>query len=248
MTAPLERLFGDQLAAIQEPALQSEWRSYLGYHARRYDLLLRAVLRLLGDSGAPRILDVGPMFETALLRDRVPGATVDTMGFAQPIFPPRPGERHLEVDLNLAGNPAAPAADASYDGIVMGEVIEHLYTAPSIVLGYLAGWLRPGGFLVLQTPNALALHKRLRMLVGRSPLEPIRESRQNPGHFHEYTLGELQEAAGRAGLAVEGWETANYFGTTTAARAYAALGRVLPSTLRHGITMWLRRPDDQAPP
>jgi 2-polyprenyl-3-methyl-5-hydroxy-6-metoxy-1,4-benzoquinol methylase len=166
---------------------------------------------------------------------------VDTLGFEPSFFPPRAGERHLDLDLNRAGEASVPAADASYDAIVMGEVIEHLHTAPSIVLRYLADWLRPDGFLILQTPNAVALHKRLRMLVGRNPIEPIRESSANPGHFHEYTLGELREAAERAGLAVEGWEAANYFGTTAGARAYAAVGRLLPASLRHGITMTLRR-------
>src|SRR5437899_2470805 len=82
---------------------------------------------------------------------------------------------------------------------------------------------------------------RRRMLLGGNPIEPIRESSDNPGHFHEYTLGELRTAAERAGLAVEGWEAANYFGTTPGARAYAAVGRLLPPSLRHGITLWLRR-------
>jgi SAM-dependent methyltransferase len=242
VAGPLENLFRARLEAVEDPALRSEWRTYLGYHARRYDVLLRVVLGLVGAGDAPRILNVGPMFETALLRERVRGATVDTLGFSPALFPPGPAERHLELDLNRAGDPSAPAGDGSYDAIVMGEVIEHLHTAPSIVLGYLAGWLRPGGVLVLQTPNAVALHKRVRMLAGRNPLEPIRESTDNPGHFHEYALGELRAAGERAGLTMEGWETANYFGTTPAARAYAAVGRLLPASLRHGITMWLRRP------
>jgi hypothetical protein len=80
------------------------------------------------------------------------------------------------------------------------------------------------------------------MLAGRNPLEPIREDGRNPGHFHEYTLGELREAASAAGLDVGGWRTENYFGAGPAARAYAVLGRALPARLRHGITIWLRRP------
>jgi hypothetical protein len=121
-------------------------------------------------------------------------------------------------------------------------VIEHLPTSPAAVLRHLATWLRPGAALLLQTPNAVALHKRLRMLAGRNPLEPIRADARNPGHFHEYTLGELRAAALDAGLEVAGWQTENYFGAGRGARAYAALGRALPPRLRHGITMWLRRP------
>jgi SAM-dependent methyltransferase len=207
--------------------LTPEWRHYLAYHRRRYAVLRRLAL----DLGGQRVLDVGPMFEVQMLRDA--GHHVDTLGYPHPLFPPRDGERHIEAELNAP----ALAGDGSYDLVVAAEVIEHLHAAPELVLRWLAGWLRPGGWLLLQTPNAVALHKRVRMLLGRNPIEPIRADPSNPGHFHEYTIGELHDAAAAAGLAVGGWEAANYFGTS---RAYAALGRVLPPSLRHGVTLWLR--------
>jgi SAM-dependent methyltransferase len=230
-------MFDEDLAALDDPDSRAEWRQYLAYHERRYRTLRSLALELLDGRAGPRILNVGPMFETALLRAAA-GATVDTLGFANPVFPPRPGERHIESDLNEPDG----KADGSYDLIVMAEVIEHLHTSPVTVLGHLAGWLRPGGALIVQTPNAVALHKRLRMLAGRNPLEPIRADASNPGHFHEYTLGELRQVAAGAGLAVGGVRAENYFGASPAARAYGALGRALPPSLRHGITIWLRRP------
>jgi len=241
--APLDEQFESLIAAVGDPALRAEWSEYLRYHRRRYELLLATVRQVLAGRDSPRVLNVGPMFETALLRERVPGAVVDTLGVAHPLFPPRAGERHIELDLNRAGDGSAPAGDASNDAIVMAEVIEHLYTSPVLVLRYLSSWLRPRGALVLQTPNAVALHKRLRMLAGRNPLEPIRESPAKAGHFHEYTLGELREAAEAAGFVVEGSKAANYFGATVGARAYAAIGRALPPGMRHGVTVWLRRTD-----
>jgi methyltransferase family protein len=168
---------------------------------------------------------------------------VNTLGFAHPYFGPSQGARHVELDLNEAGGDGAPAAGtADQDVITMAEVIEHLYTAPDLVLGYLATWLAPAGALVLQTPNAVALHKRVRMLAGRNPLEAIRHERGNPGHFHEYTAGELHGAAQAAGLRVEALEADNYFGSSAGHRAYGALARALPLTLRHGLTAILRRP------
>ena len=228
----LHAMFATELASLDDPALRRECSAYLDYHARRYASLMAVLGDLLAARSAPRILDVGPMFETAMLR--ATGATVDTLGFANPLFPPRADERHLEVDLNAP----AEAGDGSYDAVVLAEVIEHLTRAPATVLGWLATWLRPDGWIVVQTPNAVALHKRLRMLAGRNPIDPIRTDDRNPGHFHEYTLSELHRAAAQAGLAVGGWRAENYFGAN---RAYAALGRVLPPSLRHGITVWLRR-------
>jgi trans-aconitate methyltransferase len=214
-------------------------RAYWRYHARRFQLLRDTVAKLVPGPEA-RILDVGPNLQTAVLREALPRARVDTMGFAHPLVPPRDGEVHRELDLNDAVN---EGGDGRYDVVVMAEVIEHLLLPAGLVFRSLAGWLRPGGVLVVQTPNAVALHKRLRMLVGISPFEPIRQSRDNPGHFHEFTLPELDDAARTAGLEPAGAITANYFGEPTApGRAYASLGKVLPSALRHGITAWYRRP------
>lgn len=216
---------------MDDPERRAEWRHYLAYHSRRY----AALMLVVGELAPQRVLNVGPMFETRLLRET--GAAVDTLGFPHPLFPPGEGERHIEVDLN-----ELPAdGDASYDTIVMAEVIEHLYTSPVSVLAALAAWMRPGGAIVLQTPNAVALHKRLRMFAGRNPIEPIRADRSNPGHFHEYTIPELRDAAHQAGLELGGVRTENYFGASLAARAYGVAGRVLPPSLRHGITLWLRR-------
>jgi hypothetical protein len=81
------------------------------------------------------------------------------------------------------------------------------------------------------------------MLVGISPFEPIRLARDNPGHFHEFTFSELDDAARSAALQPAGVITANYFGEPTIpGRAYAALGKILPPSLRHGITAWYKRP------
>lgn len=219
----------DHIARLDDPAKRAEWTTYLRYHERRYAALLDVVRRL-----APRrVLNVGPMFETELLR--ATGATVDTLGFTNPVFAPRDGERHIELDLNAPGRDG----DGSYDVLVMAEVIEHLHSSPAIVLRHLRSWLRPGGALVVQTPNAVALHKRIRMAAGRNPIDPIPDDPKNPGHFHEYTLAELTGAARMAGFEVTGVRLENYFG---ASRAYAALGRVLPGSLRHGMTVCLRNP------
>jgi 2-polyprenyl-3-methyl-5-hydroxy-6-metoxy-1,4-benzoquinol methylase len=118
-------------------------------------------------------------------------------------------------------------------------VIEHLHTPADRVLAYLAGWLRPGGRMVVQTPNAAALHKRLRTLAGRSA---VNSSRPDPGHVHEYTVGELVDAAVAAGLEVEDVALANYFAHPSAAGSlYRICGPLLPAGLRHGITVSLRR-------
>jgi Methyltransferase domain len=196
------------------------------------------------DRGRLRILDVGPSFQTLLLRDAFAGDVVDTLGFANRLTPPREGERHVDWDLTEAGRGDAPEI-GGYGLIVLAEVIEHLAVSPKALLGQLAGWLLPGGVVVIQTPNALALHKRFRALVGRNPLGAggnVGGSSHNPGHFREYTLAELREVGEAAGLEVESASISNYFRHPgVAARAYDAATSALPAGTRQGITAYLRR-------
>lgn len=203
---------------------------YLRTHARRYELLIDLVRGF-----APRsILVVGPSYESTLLRDVAP---VDTLGWEDNRFPRVGDERHVQHDLN---DPDYPELE-SHDVVVCSEVIEHLHVSAIPVLRFLSRGLAPQGRLVLQTPNATALPKRLRMLLGRNPYEPIRDEKWNPGHFHEYTVGELREAVEAAGLEVERLITANYFDHGSQKnRAYRALAPVLPGTLREGITVVAR--------
>ena len=48
---------------------------------------------------------------------------------------------------------------------------------------------------MVSTPNALWLKHRIKLLMGRHPYELIREDKGNPGHFREYTAGELGDIA-----------------------------------------------------
>ena len=106
--------------------------------------------------------------------------------------------------------------EGGHDLVGLAEVIEHLDTAAPTVLAFLRRFLRAGGTLLLQTPNAVALSRRLKMLMGRNPTEPIRPNRLDPGHFHEYTVAELTAAAAAADLTVEHVDLANHFANAAA--------------------------------
>jgi Methyltransferase domain len=232
-------------------SLGGQDRADYSFHRRRWAFLLTQVERLVelrrGVAGEEslRILDIGVSLQTDLLRHNYPDIPVDTLDIVESVKDLRPGERHVTFDLNdLYGGTENWPQIGPYDVIVMAEVIEHLYTAGRIALSFLAEIMRPGAFVFLQTPNAVALHKRLRMLSGRNPYMSLDGDRLAPGHFHEYTVTELSETALQAGLEVFEISLHNYF---TASRPLAAIyNRVcgkLPGTFRAGISMTLRKPE-----
>jgi SAM-dependent methyltransferase len=233
---------------------------YAAYHRRRFDYLLALCTALRPDPAA-RVLDVGRSPFSRMLLERYDSVTTlglppsgDDAGGAAGADPAAGGaERtyagHIVCDLNRAQEQGAPpdaAAGAGFDLIVFAEVLEHLHTAPELVLHLLAGLLADGGLLVCQTPNAAALPRRLRLAAGRHPYERIRANTGNPGHVREYTGDELKEIARTAGLQVVRHEYADYFAApggvlpAAATAVMRALGRLRPALLR-GQTIVLRR-------
>ncbi len=116
-----------------------------------------------------------------------------------------PDARLLRANFN-ADDFLGELADGSVDCVVSTEVIEHLYHHPA---GYLAEcWriLRPGGLLVLSTPNPCNATRAARLLAGRSPVWGDVAFARTPKitgdgeplavwdiHFREYTLPTVRE-------------------------------------------------------
>jgi SAM-dependent methyltransferase len=98
--------------------------------------------------------------------------------------PPDPAARRSRVEFLRADFRGLPFAPRVFDLAVSFQVIEHL-ADPGPYLEALAGLLRPGGVLLLTTPNRLT------------------SDGVNPYHVHEYTAGELETRLRRHFAAVE---------------------------------------------
>lgn len=225
----------------------AEERAYLEYHAARIAFLIDLVDGHVADyakarAASVRVLDIGPHFVTAALRVRFGTAIrLNTMGWANyRLAPPHVVDKHFEFDLNDAQDDGRWPASEPHDIVLMAEVIEHLYTSPRIVLSFVKTFLTAGGVLILQTPNAVRLRNRLKMLLGRHPFEPIRDTRDNPGHFREYTARELRSLCRDASLNCERIFYADYWPERA---PWVALQWINPN-LRNGLTVVARKPRD----
>ena len=220
--------------------IDSGGRAYLKLHSERYAFLMNTISSLVAECDSPvNVVDIGPAYQTALLRTDS-RLIVDTVGFEDTRFPARPGERHTQFDLNDAQDRRKWPKLGQYDVAIMAEVIEHLYTSPRLVLACVATWLKPGGRLVVQTPNAVALRRRIKLLAGRHPYEMIRDQRTNPGHFREYTANELKRAGRGARLTPGSCSLHTYFQHPgVAGSVYRMVCRLLPGAFQDGITLVL---------
>ena len=212
--------------------------TYVNFHLIRYQYLINLIHSILSqnDLNECRILDIGPMHQTNLIRDTISGSIVDTMGQNFPINHLREYESHFDVDLNETDN-FNEKVSKLYDILVFSEVIEHLYTKPEVVLGFLKNFMKPGGFIIIQTPNGLAIHHRLKLLIGIHPFQLIKETRR--GHYREYAAYEMRQILENCDLQVNYLNTQNYFNnnSTIFHRLFVKYGILLPSNFRDGITI-----------
>ena len=228
--------------------------AYAAFHRPRFAFLIE-VMRSCGATANSRILDIGTSRLTSMIANEF-SVRVESMGLESEAETKE--FVHHRFDLNTLGDRTPTGAKLGpYDIIVFAEVLEHLYTAPELVLPYLRGLLVPGGVLLLQTPNAVALRKRAKMVLGLNPFERIRLERDNPGHFREYTAMELRELLVIGGFAVERLWMKHYFDVRYARHEHGdetpsvivgtlknVFYRLLPSSLREGITILARRPEN----
>jgi len=75
-------------------------------------------------------------------------------------------------------------ADASFDVVVAGELLEHLRD-PHRVVADVRRVLRPAGTFVASVPNAYRLKNRLRFLLGRGPED-------DPTHLHMFAPDDVR--------------------------------------------------------
>jgi 2-polyprenyl-3-methyl-5-hydroxy-6-metoxy-1,4-benzoquinol methylase len=177
--------------------------SRTSYAAHALDLgesRMRKLLELLAAEPRGRLLDVGCAGGEfgAILRTR--GWRVDGVE-REPELAKAAASRGIAVRVSDFDREPLPWDAATFDAAVAGEVIEHVLDTDHL-LGELARVVRPGGALVVTTPNLASLENRLRLLVGRYPMW-MDHRVVGTGHLRYYTPRVLRHHLGVHGFRVE---------------------------------------------
>ncbi|GAB4017241.1 methyltransferase domain-containing protein [Spirosoma koreense] len=205
--------------------LSPEESAYFQFHQARFTYLGEEVHRLATAKNHPAqpvsLLDIGPHFQTPIFRELLgAAATINTLGWeiGESIVPKGVVDQHFTFDLNDSPYPERWVPMPQHDIIVMAEVFEHLHTAPEYFLGFIRTLLKPDGYLLIGTPNAVSLTHRVHMVGGNNPFEKIRVTINNPGHFREYTVQELKTYAKMSGFSVERTTLSDFYPSSPMAR------------------------------
>lgn len=104
------------------------------------------------------------------------------------------GSQHQNTYVSRSVNvehDAFPWPDQSFDIVLYCEVIEHLLSDPVHSLSEIWRLLKPGGMLILTTPNVARLENISRLIAGANLYDPYSGYGPYGRHNREYTRHEL---------------------------------------------------------
>jgi glycosyltransferase involved in cell wall biosynthesis/SAM-dependent methyltransferase len=202
--------------AADQPA-----REYLEQHESR----LAHTLHLIPPGGpGDRILEMGAYLQiTPALKSKsgygeVRGCYYGRLGRVDhKVITSSEGESfECDIDHFDAEKDRFPYPDSHYATVLCGELIEHLFGDPMHMMVEINRILKPGGHLVLSTPNAIGVRALTAILQGYHPgffaayLGPDALKRGEARHNREYTPDEIRRLLEASGFEVTRLETGEF--------------------------------------
>jgi SAM-dependent methyltransferase len=183
-------------------------KTYFDQQRGRYEFMLRYLSeqvvsgQLLLDVGS-HVLHFG--MAASALGYQVWGTDVELF-VRHPMNKPR-RERYgiCEVRVCDLSRDVLPYEDQTFDVVNFSETLEHLNFNPLPVVKELYRVLKPGGIVLITTPNALRLGSRIRLLMGHNIFADLKNlcwGDPYSAHYREYSLSEVAKLLQWGGFGV----------------------------------------------
>ena len=157
---------------------------------------------VVSNSEGKRILDIGIAYGIyAVVLQRLFGFEIDGIDHPENIegycrFPIREGIKVAPCDLHID---KIPYPDNTFDAVIASEVVEHLLISPKAFFSKIYPILRPGGKLIVTTPNFSSLRNIFQIIRGINPsghfsdeeFENDKTPFDSRVHPREYTVKEI---------------------------------------------------------
>ena len=203
-----------------ERHVQGQWEGdlYADTHARRFYETLKFLPEL--PVGA-RVLELGAVpYYFTILMERFAGLRPETLSFfeveksesATHVVANGNGERYefpyrpLNIETELF-----PFTDGAFDLVLCCEVLEHLLINPSHMLYEAHRVLKPGGHILITTPNALRWDNLFAMMRGSNIYDRYHGNGIYGRHNREYSTSEVAELLQANGFDVTRLETRSVY-------------------------------------
>lgn len=147
---------------------------------------------------------------------------------------------------------ALPWSDDFFDAVVCNEVIEHIFDTDRLVKE-LYRVLKPGGMLILSTPNLASLPNRICLMLGWQPYStevsslrsnygnPLRKSLNPAGHIRVFTFRALLEMVQTHGFVLEA-SRATPISTKGILKLLEKMAAMVSTSLGSDMVLKLRKP------
>lgn len=186
------------------------WTAFLTTHPKAIER--RALQHWYAERFVPkgaRVLDVGCLPPINLLAMRESGIDAEGVDLNPQRFSQANSREGLTVKKCNIETERLPYDDGGFDAVVFTEVLEHLRIDIPFTLREMHRVLKPGGRLLLSTPNGLALNRLVHIVLQRRIGVPISvafrelETHGQMGHMREYTRREICDFLPTVGFKVE---------------------------------------------
>lgn len=228
----------DALVRAEFSASPGEARYFLSHRGR----FRRDFATLAASWRGGRLLEVGayPFFFTALLKQS--GLPVAALDLAPERLAPLIARHGLDVQACDIEAERWPFAEASFDYALFTELLEHLRVDPLFALAELNRVLKPGGLLLLTTPNLYAIKTVLRFALGRGLWDPLAEFGKlrrlgHMGHVREYARRDVLRLLAASGFRPVRAEYVQYSFPGVLGRAARPLLGLVPPLRSHQLVL-----------